>query len=79
MLLQSQFHVSTLSLDAVPRGIAGTLRLNQLIQPKRVARTDLTARTVPYDVLRRQKKQRVVPFFQSQRMMIQIHGRKGNR
>jgi hypothetical protein len=48
-------HVSTLSLDAAPRGIAGTLRLNQLIQPKRVARTDLTARTVPYDVLRRQK------------------------
>ncbi|MBL6909258.1 MAG: hypothetical protein ISR34_02415 [Pirellulales bacterium] len=48
-------HVSTLSLDAAPRGIAGTLRLNQLIQPKRVARIDLTARTVPYDVLRRQK------------------------
>ena len=48
-------HISTLSLDAAPRGIAGTLRLNQLIQPKRVARIDLTSRTVPYDVLRRQK------------------------
>ncbi|MBT6054717.1 MAG: hypothetical protein HOH16_04715 [Planctomycetaceae bacterium] len=48
-------HVSTLSLDAAPRGIAGTLRLNQLIQPKRVARTDLATRSIPYSVLRKQK------------------------
>ena len=50
-----EIHVSTLSLDAAPRGVSGTLRINQLVQPKRVARPDLTAREVPYDVLRRQK------------------------
>ena len=48
-------HVSTLSLDAAPRGVSGTLRINQLLQPKRVARPDLTARSIPYDVLRKQK------------------------
>ena len=49
-------HVSTLSLDAAPRGVSGTLRINQLLQPKRVARPDLTARSIPYDVLRKTKK-----------------------
>ena len=48
-------NVSTLSLDAAPRGVSGKLRINQLVQPKRVARPDLTAREVPYDVLQRQK------------------------
>ena len=48
-------HVSTLSLDAAPRGVSGTLRLNQLIQPKRVARTDLATRSIPYNVLKKQK------------------------
>lgn len=48
-------NVSTLSLDAAPRGVSGKLRINQLLQPKRVARPDLTAREVPYDVLQRQK------------------------
>ena len=49
-------HVSTLSLDAAPRGVSGTLRINQLLQPKRVARPDLTVRSIPYEVLQRQKR-----------------------
>ena len=47
--------VSTLSLDAAPRGVAGTLRINHLIQPKRVARTDFTAGSISYDMLQRRK------------------------
>ena len=49
-------NVSTLSLDAAPRGVSGTLRINQLLQPKRVVRPDLTVRSIPYDVLQRQKR-----------------------
>jgi hypothetical protein len=36
--------------------VSGTLRINQLLQPKRVARPDLTVRSIPYDVLQRQKR-----------------------
>ena len=45
--------ISTRSLDAAPRGVSGTLRINRLVQPKRVARGDLMNSRVPYDILRK--------------------------
>ena len=48
-----QIGISTRSLDAAPRGVSGTLRINRLVQPKRVARGDLMNSRTPYDILRK--------------------------